>query len=340
MRHESSTVFPSRPARRIAPALMLCLALLAPSLVSAEQPAAAANAAVVATWNEIAVTTVTGAAPGGAGMAGPTAFNYFAFTQIAIYNAVVGITGEYELYRWNAKAPKGASPEAAAAAAAHRVLHHYFGTGTPFGSAPIGANLDARLADLAGPRSGWRAEGAGHPLRHSGRGPHHRPPRERRSERGGGRSAGNGGRATGSPTPTGIRCRSRQRGSARSHRLPWTRSIGSIPAPRRRSARPDATSRSSRRCVSPGTSTRPLTDRSLRDDADGEVLLRRGHHRDAARAAGLRAATRARHRRQRPDVRGRRHRASPTEPAPSGTPSSSTCGGGRSRPSDGRHRRE
>ena len=39
-----------------------------------------------------------------------------------MYNAVVGITGEYELYRWNAKAPKGASPEAAAAAAAHRVL--------------------------------------------------------------------------------------------------------------------------------------------------------------------------------------------------------------------------
>jgi hypothetical protein len=56
---------------------------------------------------------------------------------------VVGITGEYELYRWNGKAPKGASPEAAAAAAAHRVLRHYFGTG--FGTV-IGPNLDARLA--------------------------------------------------------------------------------------------------------------------------------------------------------------------------------------------------
>jgi hypothetical protein len=140
MRHASSTLTPprSRPAQRVA--LLLTLALVAVTPVSAAQPPAAANPAVVAAWNEIAVRTVTGAAPGGAGMAGPTAFNYFAFTQIAIYNAVVGITGEYELYRWNAKAPKGASPEAAAAAAAHRVLRHYFGT------AVIGPSLDASLA--------------------------------------------------------------------------------------------------------------------------------------------------------------------------------------------------
>ncbi|MGZ8819326.1 MAG: vanadium-dependent haloperoxidase [Mycobacterium sp.] len=124
-------------------ALLLSLTLVAAAPVAAKQPPAAANPAVITTWNEIAVTTVTGPAPNGAGMAGPTAFNYFAFTQIAVYNAVVGITGEYELYRWNAKAPKGASPEAAAAAAAHRVLRHYFGTG--YGTA-IAPNLDARLA--------------------------------------------------------------------------------------------------------------------------------------------------------------------------------------------------
>ena len=39
-----------------------------------------------------------------------------------------GITGEYELYEWNAKAPKGASPQAAAAAAAHGILMEYFGS--------------------------------------------------------------------------------------------------------------------------------------------------------------------------------------------------------------------
>jgi hypothetical protein len=44
-----------------------------------------------------------------------------------VYNAVVGITGEYELYKWNARAPKGASPQAAAAVAAHRILMTYFG---------------------------------------------------------------------------------------------------------------------------------------------------------------------------------------------------------------------
>ena len=54
------------------------------------------------------------------------------------------------------QAPKGASPEAAAAAAAHRVLRHYFGTG---------AGDDARCAArrFIGPRPGRRAEGPGHP---------------------------------------------------------------------------------------------------------------------------------------------------------------------------------
>ena len=140
--HQASSTSNRRhgPLVRVLQALLLSLTLVAAAPVGAAQPPAAANAAVVATWNEIAVTTVTGAVPAGAGMAGPTAFNYFAFTQIAVYNAVVGITGEYELYRWNAKAPKGASPEAAAAAAAHRVLRHYFGTEV------IGPNLDASLA--------------------------------------------------------------------------------------------------------------------------------------------------------------------------------------------------
>ena len=35
---------------------------------------------------------------------------WFPFVQAAVYNAVNGITGEYELYKWNVKAPKGASP--------------------------------------------------------------------------------------------------------------------------------------------------------------------------------------------------------------------------------------
>jgi hypothetical protein len=131
----SQSLHPHRIGRRAVMALLLSLTLIsgaAPTL--AVPPPGADNARVITTWNEIAVNTVTnnGAA------AGPTAFNYFAFVHLAMYNAVVGITGEYELYRWDKHAPTGASPEAAAAAAAHRVLSNYFpGAAT---------NLDAQLA--------------------------------------------------------------------------------------------------------------------------------------------------------------------------------------------------
>jgi hypothetical protein len=65
---------------------------------------------------------------------------------------VVGITGEYELYQWNVRGPAKASPEAAAAVAAHRVLMTYFG------AAPeVAATLDAALASsLAGVPDGVR----------------------------------------------------------------------------------------------------------------------------------------------------------------------------------------
>ena len=140
MRHASSTFTHShRSAVRVGPALLLSLFLVAAVPVTAKQPTAAANAAVITTWNQHAVARIT--APGGS----PTNFNYFAFVHLAMYNAVVGITGEYELYRWNAKAPKGASPEAAAAAAAHRVLVTYFGT-TPEIVADLNAKLAASLA--------------------------------------------------------------------------------------------------------------------------------------------------------------------------------------------------
>ena len=61
-----------------------------------------------------------------------------------------GITGDYELYKWNVKAPKGASPQAAAAVAAHGVLMEYFGTGDYIDSDAIAANLNAQLATSLG----------------------------------------------------------------------------------------------------------------------------------------------------------------------------------------------
>ena len=134
MRHASSiSPHPHRAGRRAATALLLSLTLVSAAPAAAVPPPGAANAAVISTWNEIAVTTVT------AGGASPAAFNYFAFTHLAMYNAVVGITGEYEMYRWDKHAPTGASPEAAAAAAAHRILSYYF---------PAAAgNLNGKLND-------------------------------------------------------------------------------------------------------------------------------------------------------------------------------------------------
>ena len=90
----------------------------------------------------MAVLTVNG------GTASPTNFNYYAFVHLAMYNAVAAITGEYELYKWDGVAPKPATEhEAAAAAAAYRILTNYFpGINT--------TNLDAqRAASLANVRN-------------------------------------------------------------------------------------------------------------------------------------------------------------------------------------------
>ena len=105
----------------------------------------AADPAVIPAWNQIAVTTITAPAPNGAGKANAEAFLWFAFVQAAVHNAVNGITGEYELYDWQARGPRTASPQAAAAAAAHRVLRTYFGE-----NPTIAANLDAALVTSLG----------------------------------------------------------------------------------------------------------------------------------------------------------------------------------------------
>src|SRR5215475_8750208 len=127
-------------------AIVVGAALIAAVPASGGQPPAAADASVITEWNAIAVNTIAGPAPNGAGMNNAEGVMWFAFAQAAVYNAVEGITGDYDLYDWNAKAPKGASPEAAAAVAAHDVLMTYFGS-----NATIAANLDASLASsLAG----------------------------------------------------------------------------------------------------------------------------------------------------------------------------------------------
>jgi hypothetical protein len=88
------------------------------------------------------------------------AFLWYAFEQAAVYNAVVGITRRYEPYKWHARGPKWASPQAAAATAAYRVLLTYF----PASRARLDAAYAASLAQIpdgrakqAGIRFGERA---------------------------------------------------------------------------------------------------------------------------------------------------------------------------------------
>jgi hypothetical protein len=140
--HCGSSTFPS--IRR--PVVLAVTTLLVAALITAlpakgAQPPAAADPAVITAWNAIAAQTIAGAPPNGANKGNAEGITWFAYVQAGVYDAVQGITGDYDLYKWNAKAPKGASPQAAAATAAHRILMEYFG-----GTTTIAANLDTALA--------------------------------------------------------------------------------------------------------------------------------------------------------------------------------------------------
>jgi hypothetical protein len=111
----------------------------------------AADPAVITAWNETAVATIVA----DAGKANAEAFLWYAYEQAAVYNAVVGITGRYELYSWNVQGPRRASPEAAAAAAAHRVLLTYFGASEARLSAAYAASL-AQVPDGQAKQQGIR----------------------------------------------------------------------------------------------------------------------------------------------------------------------------------------
>jgi hypothetical protein len=103
-------------------------------------PASAGDPAVISDWNAIAVTT----------LAGDTTKQpvedilYMGFVQAAVYNAVVGVDGRYAPYRFHARAPRGTSAQAAAVAAAHKVLVTY----VPSAQATLDADYAASLAQI------------------------------------------------------------------------------------------------------------------------------------------------------------------------------------------------
>jgi hypothetical protein len=78
---------------------------------------------VVNDWNKIASTTIVTNAKEPSGTSGV----WFAYVQLAVYDAVNAIDHQFQPYVFTTQAPAGASKDAAAVAAAHRILVHYFG---------------------------------------------------------------------------------------------------------------------------------------------------------------------------------------------------------------------
>jgi hypothetical protein len=89
-------------------------------LALASTPLFASN--VVTDWNAIASTTIVkngGKAPGGAAV-------WFSYASLAVYDAVNAITGQYRPFYYHGAASPNASIDAAAVAAAHRIIVNYF----------------------------------------------------------------------------------------------------------------------------------------------------------------------------------------------------------------------
>jgi hypothetical protein len=96
---------------------------------------------VVIEWNAVMETTVAATDPA-------AQVRSATITQVAVFEAVNSVLGQYEPYLGLAKAPAGTSPEAAAIAAAHRVLTVLH----PEKAAHLDARRAASLAPLpAGP---------------------------------------------------------------------------------------------------------------------------------------------------------------------------------------------
>jgi hypothetical protein len=91
----------------------------------------AARADVVLDWNAIAVSTVS------QGQSPYAQSRLMAITQLAVFEAVNAITGDYKPYLGTVVAPVGASADAAAVTAAYQVLKNYF---------PLAPNLDSAYA--------------------------------------------------------------------------------------------------------------------------------------------------------------------------------------------------
>jgi PAP2 superfamily len=100
-----------------------------------------ARADTVTRWNEIATTVTT---PPAANIAPPYQSRIFAMTHVAIHDALNAIDRRYKPYALSSRPDLGASPEAAVATAAYRVLVHEI----PAQQAILDAEYQAALASI------------------------------------------------------------------------------------------------------------------------------------------------------------------------------------------------
>jgi len=113
-------------------ALSLGVALLAAATLNAQN--------VVVQWNEIASTTIITN-----GKANPASSSvWFAYVHLAAFDAVNAIDHRFEPYLFTTDAPKGTNKDAAAVAAAHRILVNYF----PAQQASLDAQFASSLAAI------------------------------------------------------------------------------------------------------------------------------------------------------------------------------------------------
>lgn len=117
-------------------ALSLTVALLMATGLSAQN--------AVVQWNQIASTTIVTNAKEASGASGV----WFAYVHLAVFDAVNAIDHRFQPYVFTTNAPADASKDAAAGAAAHYILVHYF-PAQEFGTAGLDAQFAASLATIS-----------------------------------------------------------------------------------------------------------------------------------------------------------------------------------------------
>ena len=122
--------------------------IFAAVLLSAAIPLTASN--VVTDWTTIASTAIVknGGKPAGASAV------WFAYASLAVYDAVNAITSQYRPFYYRGTGPQTASVDAAAAAAAHRILVNYFPAQQSDLDAKFAASLSNITADPAAKDAG------------------------------------------------------------------------------------------------------------------------------------------------------------------------------------------